>query len=384
MKYNLWGSEVDLEIPNQQFPDHDTLEGLCKTCFNPKHGFFPTPDGQLHYIKYIPDNKPRAICVWQHGIHAHAMMSYKNPYNDEYAKMGLLAQSMVQAGYALYAPDLLGHGFSEGKRFYIPNGDWTINRDNLDSFARFVASEHKDIPFFIMGESYGGCLALHVAKAWEDDTKGAPSNFRGIALLAPAIIGDLPPKSVIFVLKNILKPMFPTRTPFFMPHPISAERIWRDEKIRNAFDLSSCDLGLHASGRPFCLGTAVGLLTALKSVRTTIIPDLSVPFCVLHGTEDYGVLMEGTDYLLLNAKTAEHDQAVRKIEGAYHDLLSEPTKKDTVQFIVDWIRARITDREDNENVEVCSDKEEEPIEVSIGNVEANTSDKTIILPIEMI
>lgn len=144
-----------------------------------------------------------------------------------------------------------------------------------------------------------------------------------------------------------------------MPHPISAERIWRDEKIRNAFDLSKCDLGLHNSGRPFCLGTATGLLMALQSVRETVIPDLSVPFCVLHGTEDHGVLIEGTDYLLEHAKTSEENRAVRKIEGAYHDLLAEPTKNDTMQFIVDWIRLRIpSDVNDNENLEQSSQKDE--------------------------
>ncbi len=69
-----------------------------------------------------------------------------------------------------------------------------VNRDDLQEFSLFVASQHEPgIPFFLGGDSYGGCLAIHVGRKFQDSPKDAPSGFRGLCLTAPAIVGDLPP-----------------------------------------------------------------------------------------------------------------------------------------------------------------------------------------------
>ncbi len=82
--------------------------------------------------------------------------------------------------------------FSEGERFYIPNS-WMVNRDDLYEFCLFVARQHNPgLPFFLGGDSYGGCLAIHVGRKFQDSPKDAPSGFRGLCLTAPAIVGDLP------------------------------------------------------------------------------------------------------------------------------------------------------------------------------------------------
>lgn len=85
------------------------------------------------------------------------------------------------------------NSFSEGIRFYIPK-TWEVNRDDLLSFAVFAASQYaSDMPLFLGGDSYGGCLAIHVGRKFQDDPKNSPKGFRGLCLTAPAIIGDLPP-----------------------------------------------------------------------------------------------------------------------------------------------------------------------------------------------
>jgi alpha-beta hydrolase superfamily lysophospholipase len=158
---------------------------------------------------------------------------------------------------------LLFNSFSEGVRFYIPNS-WMVNRDDLQEFSLFVASQHDPgMPFFLGGDSYGGCLAIHVGRKFQDSPKDAPSGFRGLCLTAPAIVGDLPPvrtyqrtimnkqvntnklirqgfdlnlvtlnfllsflfgfrgkAPVVFFVRRILMPLAPKWTPFFMPNPI--------------------------------------------------------------------------------------------------------------------------------------------------------------------
>lgn len=239
---------------------------------------------------------------------------------------------------------MLGHGFSEGHRFYIPNGDWTINRDDLESFAKFVVKEHGDqIPLFMAGDSYGACLTIHVAKFWQNHPENAPSSFKGIGLFCPAIIGDLPPYIVVLLLRHCMAPFFPTWTPFFMPHPVNPDRLWRNEEVRKEFSSGrDQEIGLSGGGKPYMLGTAVGLLTALESVREEAIPGLKVPFCVSHGTDDFSVPIAGMDFLLEHSMTPEEDRAVRKVEGGYHDLLAESSREETAMFFINWMNRRIS------------------------------------------
>mmetsp|Transcript_13389 Transcript_13389/g.20761 ORF Transcript_13389/g.20761 Transcript_13389/m.20761 type:complete len:244 (+) Transcript_13389:87-818(+) len=232
--YELWGHSVDIEIPKDIFPTDEVLKEYEETFNHPEHGYFTGTyqDKKLHYRKYLPTTTPpKAVVIYAHGIHGQGGYGMQKKGNGQYTQVALRSRLYPKSGFALYVPDMLGHGFSEGKRFYVPN--WQVNRDDLVAFAKFVAKEHPDVPMFLSGESYGGSLTLHaahallLAKQEEDDKK---TNIQGIVLNCPAIVGDLPPLPVIWLLRYGLAPLFPLWTPSFMPHPVSAERIWKDEE----------------------------------------------------------------------------------------------------------------------------------------------------------
>eukprot|EP00555_Chaetoceros_dichaeta_P005000 CAMPEP_0198261262 /NCGR_PEP_ID=MMETSP1447-20131203/10014_1 /TAXON_ID=420782 /ORGANISM="Chaetoceros dichaeta, Strain CCMP1751" /LENGTH=351 /DNA_ID=CAMNT_0043949117 /DNA_START=75 /DNA_END=1130 /DNA_ORIENTATION=- len=336
-KFLLWGTVVNLARSKQTAPDEKEMEEMEQRLMNPTHGFFETNGGEkMHYLKYMPEGraKPKGICVFQHGIGAYCGKDF----------MPTMVSIMKENGFALYVPDMIGHGFSEGCRFYIPRGKWSINRDGLAEFAKFASSEHeKGTPLFLSGESYGGCLSIHVARMWQDNPDQAPPGFGGIWLTAPAIISDLPPKPVVFILRYFFAALFPRWSPFFMPHTVSPDRIWKDEKVRaRNTSKRSISMGLHSGGSQFRLGTAVGLLLALEEVRKSAIPGLTVPFAVAHGTDDYCVPIAGTDFLLEHATTPEDDRGVRRVEGGYHDLFSEDTKVETMMFFMNWMNGIIS------------------------------------------
>lgn len=390
LPYTLWGSEVNLTLPS--LPPDSKMREMDEDSGDPIHGYFQTPQGKLHYRQYLPDNGGanggdgiKAVCIWQHGIHSHSGATVKlthvtnadgststtasNPSSNSscsnsysYTNMGLFSRKFQSNQIALYALDMLGHGFSEGKRFYIPNGDYTINRDGLESFARFVGETHENVPLFLMGDSYGGCLALHVARMWQnhgmDHDKDnhdmmepksksmpmspPPKQFEGICINAPAIIGDLPPLPIKLFLRHILAPLLPEYTPFFMPHPVPPERVWKDPEIRREHTSDQVkQRGLSAGGVPFCLGTASGLVKAMESVQSDIIPGFRVPFSVCHGTDDWGVKIEGTEFLVEHCETKQEDREVRLVEGAYHDLMADPTREENLEFHIRFILSRV-------------------------------------------
>jgi alpha-beta hydrolase superfamily lysophospholipase len=232
-------------------------------------------------------------------------------------------------------------GYSEGLRWFVP--DYNVNRDDYIAFTKLVAAEHDEgTPLILSGESYGGCLTLHVAKYYQDNPAEKPKGFDSIILVAPAIIPpDLPPYPVTLTLIK-LAAYYPTWIPFFMPNPVSADRIWRDEKVLAVFDGKRMkEMCIEGGGKPYRLATAVSLLNALGDVQE-VIPELKVPFCVVHGEKDYAVPIIGTEFLLEKAKTPKDDRAVKRQPDAYHDLLADPVAEDTMEFMVSFAKKRVT------------------------------------------
>jgi alpha-beta hydrolase superfamily lysophospholipase len=65
---------------------------------------------KLHYRKYVPkDGKPKAVVVWQHGIHGESGYGMKRK-DGRYTCFALRCRTMLEEGFAIYAMDQLGHG----------------------------------------------------------------------------------------------------------------------------------------------------------------------------------------------------------------------------------------------------------------------------------
>jgi alpha-beta hydrolase superfamily lysophospholipase len=387
MKKTVFGKEVDIDIPNDLFPTTQQIEEHEACLVGCEHGWMeschrdakqPNSRFQLHYRQFLPPSgSPKAIVVFLHGIQTHSGKAYQFEPSGETTKtkvnlsVALQADTYVhQHGYAFYAIDFLGHGFSEGKRFYVK--DWKENRDDCIQFVELVASHHApNTPVFVTGESYGGCLAIHVGHAYQQQaiiqqpppsttaaattktktttvttTDSLKANVDSIMLMAPAIIGDLPPYPVYCFLRYILAPLYPLWVPFFMPNPVSADRIWRDPQVLELHLQDNAHYVIDGSGRPFRLGTAVQLLQALEVCRNVVIPQLHMPYCVLHGTEDHAVPIIGTDFLEQHAPATE--RAVYRMDGAYHDLMGDwPASKQCMPHLVEWIQKRLEKQQHN-------------------------------------
>ena len=341
----LYGKKVDLDGVGATAADLEAIDDLLP---GGEHGWLKSPDGKrwMHYRKYVPAGRTqiKAVLVYQHGIQGNSGIAWKLS-TGRVTNFALLSKECLKRGIALYTPDMSGHGLSEGTRFFIPNADWTVNRDDLEAFARYAAKQHEDIPLFIGGESYGANLAINLAGKFQEMTEDTcnppPPQFAGFVVNAPAIIGDLPPWPVTYTLRYFLAPLTPTWTPFFMPNPVNADAIWSDDEVR-ALQTSqkSKDMNLSGCGQAFRLGTAAAMITALEHAREVTIPSLKVPFCVCHGSDDRSVPISGTEYLLEHSKTPASDRAYRKEEGSYHDILAEKTAEDTATFVLDWILER--------------------------------------------
>jgi len=346
-KKQIFGEDRAIDIPDDVFPNKEQLFELEEGMEGCEHGWITScfEGAQLHYRKWKPTtSKPKGVVIWIHGIAAHSGRSLVLKEKKRKLGMALQCDSWLKEGYALYALDLYGHGYSEGLRWFVPK--FEVNRDDIIAFTKLVAAEWaEETPMILSAESYGGCLALHVAKFFQENPQDAPKAFDSIILQAPAILPpDLPPKPVVNLL-TALSRKYPTWIPFFMPNPVSTTRIWKDKEVYKIFDSKERrEMLIEGGGKPFRLATAVSMLQAMSQVREEIIPGLKVPICVLHGEMDVAVPITGTHLLVDKVATSKADLAVRYLPEAYHDLMADPSAEETMKFMIDFANKRVLQR----------------------------------------
>jgi len=357
---HVFGVDRAIDIDPKVFPTQEELDELEGYLPPHEHLWYPSVVNEdlLHYRKISPPtSSPKAVVIYQHGIATHGGKAYimkgTSSHSDATAKGRKLNASILaevfcqQNNMLLYLPDMWSHGYSEGSPRWLIPGKWKdTSLQDLIHFVQMICQQHADLPVFLLGESWGGTLTIHTARHFQDCPLEKPSNFDSILLTGPAIVGDLPPAPVVFVLRYLLAPFFPRWRPFFMPNTLTPDRIWRDEEVRSyRTSKRYSEMSIDGSGIPFRLGTAVNLLLGLEECRRSAIPGFRLPFCIVHGVNDLGVPVEGSDYLWETADTPTEDKAYDRVEDGRHDMLSDHYAEEAMDFFMKFIQKRLAKRQ---------------------------------------
>ena len=78
----------------------------------------------------------------------------------------------------------------------------------------------------------------------------------------------------------------------------------------------------------------------MEAVRDKAIPGLDVPFCIVHGTEDHGVPIEGSEYLMEKSTTPDDGREFHRLDGAYHDLFGDPAAELAIGLWISFMDKR--------------------------------------------
>lgn len=151
-------------------------------------------DTRIHYLRWDPP-APVADVLIVHGIGEHG---------GRYAGV---AEALNAAGFTVVAPDLRGHGLSEGRRGHVDSfGDFLADLDTVRS--RVLGSDHAGSPWFLLGHSLGGLLVTRYLQSDWPQPRAAvlsapvfdapvPAWAPPIARVASAFMGFLPFRSGI-------------------------------------------------------------------------------------------------------------------------------------------------------------------------------------------
>jgi lysophospholipase len=120
------------------------------------------------FYRAVRPAEERAALILVHGLGEHS------------GRYERLSNTLVDAGIAVFALDLRGHGRSPGKRGHISGfSDFT---SDLECFRRVVRREVAEtFPIFLLGHSLGGLIAIRHLQ------RHPGGDWKGVILSAPAL-----------------------------------------------------------------------------------------------------------------------------------------------------------------------------------------------------
>jgi len=246
---------------------------------------------------------PKALVVLIHGMGEHA---------GRYAHV---AMRLCEAGYTVYAPDMPGHGRSEGKRGHIGCSYEIVKI--VDDVIIYAKKDCPDVPVFVMGHSMGGNIALAYRYYRRDieEITGYVSSSPWLMLADPKM--EKRYKLGVFAAMLLPKATFKAN-------------IGDGTK-------SLCKNPTMAPPDEMCHGR-ISLQTAVDRERdarlVTAKADEGKPVYLFNGSADSICLPEGAHLFRDRAgKTCTY----KEWEGLDHETMNEDVWKDVVDGVIGWL-----------------------------------------------
>ena len=266
---------------------------------------FHSSDGtRLNGVYAIPDSPKRVVFIC-HGLGEHCR------------RYDHVIEALTNAGAAVYACDLRGHGRSDGRRGHIER--W---RQYVDDVASMFSTAEKDgladAPWLLLGHSMGGLVAVHAAR------------HHGKRLSALALSGPLlgiavrvPP--VKAAAGKLMSTVWPKLT---LDNELQTAYISRDPDTVRAYEQ---DPLVHSkvSARWF-----TEMNKALQQAHHCA-PALSLPLWLGHGAADKITDPEGSRRFLRQYGGMAESHF---FDGLYHEIFNElqPDRDKVINNLVDW------------------------------------------------
>ncbi len=268
-----------------------------------------TRDGLSIFVRAWAAPEPERIVVCVQGLGGHG---------GYYAE---LAAQLGKAGTALVAPDLRGHGRSDGKR-----GD-------IDRFARYLEDIEAAVlwarerwpgkPVILLGESMGASIAIQYVIRATQRPERAPA---GLILLAPVLRPAIQPtlsEAARFLRSLFLSPTRPT-----MPTSGREELGCRDAAF-NARLRADPLFVRHVSVR-FLNSLTFWLWRTRRKAS-----QVALPLLVIRGEQDRVAHPAGTTAFYHRVSATQRSFVL--IPDAYHCLLYDPMTPAVVEALTTWL-----------------------------------------------
>jgi len=268
-------------------------------------------DGLEMYARsWEPEETPKALVCLVHGLGEHSC---------RYAHVG---KAFTEAGFALLAFDLRGHGKSGGQRGHFPS--LQVVMDDIHQHIREASEKFPETPVFLYGHSLGGNLVINFALRRKAD-------LAGVIATGPWLKLAFQPSASKVFLGRMMNKLLPG---FSQASGLDTTALSHDSKVINAY-VNDPLVHDKISASSFVNMFEKGLW-ALDHAA-----ELSLPLLLMHGGADKITSPEASEQF---AKSAGDKVTLRIWNGLYHEVHNEPEKDEVLAFIIDWINAQLRNK----------------------------------------
>ncbi|KAF8716945.1 hypothetical protein HU200_026048 [Digitaria exilis] len=261
--------------------------------------------------------EPRALIFICHGYGAECSIS-----------MGDTAARLVRSGFAVYGIDHEGHGKSSGSKGYISNFNDVV-KDCSDHFKSVCEKqENRSKKRFLYGFSMGGTVVLQVHRK-------DPLYWDGAVLLAPMckIFDDMRPHPIVVSALKMISTVAPSWR--VIPATDMIDKVCKDPQFKKEIRSNP-----YMYKGNLALQTGRELLTASLDIEKNL-HEVSLPFLVLHGTDD--VVADPYGSKLLYERASSRDKTLKLYPGMWHVLMGERPEDVERVFsdVMSWLEDRV-------------------------------------------
>jgi alpha-beta hydrolase superfamily lysophospholipase len=259
---------------------------------------------RVYAQSWLPDDQLKGIICLIHGLGEHS---------GRYARW---AELFVQAGYGMLAPDLPGHGRTEGRKAYVKS--YQILLDQVDLVLQQAEILFPGIPRILYGHSMGGNIVINYAISRD-------SPIKALIASAPWLRLTFKVSPVELFFGKIMNSLIPRVR--FKRKGTKAENLSHNPE--HWADVRSDPLN-HSlvTGRYFWIIHQQGEYAMENANR------INKPFLLMHGRDDKVTSPKASEEFTAGSG----DQTLFKIwEGLYHELHWEFEYKDVGKFVIEWL-----------------------------------------------
>ncbi len=243
-----------------------------------------------------------------HGIGEHA------------GRYEALGRAVSSAGVNVYAYDHRGHGRSDGPRGHVTRfTDWLDDLDAAVAWAR--SSAGAAAPFFVLGHSLGGLIALHAVAR-------RPALADGLVLSSPACGIAVPVpvwKHLVGRLASVVWPTLSMRRARFDGAYLS-----HDPAIGPAY-VADPLVHFRMTARSYTE------MRARMAQARGAAAGVRLPVLVLQAGDDRLADAQATRAMV--GRLASADQRLVWLDGWYHEVFNEAGRAQAVGELLAWLRA---------------------------------------------
>lgn len=262
---------------------------------------------EMYAQSWGPEGSPKAVVCLVHGL---------GEYSGRYAHVG---KALADAGFALVAFDLRGHGKSGGQRGHFPSLD-AIMAD-VQQHIRQASEKFPGLPVFLYGHSLGGLLVLNYATYQKHSLSGVIAT--GAGLRSPVL-----EQKAKIALSKVLGSLLPTMTILtgldangISRNPEVVRAYKNDPLVHDVATLSAARVGISAVDRAF---SHAG--------------EFSTPLLLMHGTADQVTYPRGSQEF---AALVPENSTLKLWDGLYHEIHNEPEQGEVFAFMIDWMNSQL-------------------------------------------